>query len=90
MGSNESSVRAKALVDNAILHKGQMPYKNKQKLSFGGGMNVQKMLQVHQEMQEKENEIKQSASKQLQRRNHPQAIGGSGVTHNGAMNMITL
>ena len=58
MSSNESSVRAKTLVDNAILHKGQMPYKNKQKLSFGGGMNVQKMLQVHQEMQEKENEIR--------------------------------
>jgi len=42
-----------------------MPYKNKQKLSFGGGMNVQKMLQVKYEMQEKENGIKESASKQF-------------------------
>ena len=65
MSSNESSVRTNTLVDKAILHKGQMPYKNKQKLSFGGGMNVQKMLQVKYEMQEKENGIKESASKQF-------------------------
>jgi len=68
-----------------------MPAKNKQKLSFGGGMNVQKMVKAHQEMQEKEQTVRQhSARPEYPSHTLPSPPGGSGAMNSAAMNFITF